>query len=499
MNRAPAADPRDASLAHAPAPPGGLVLQFGHGVFLRGHIDWMLQQSRERDLWSGRVLGVKLRASSGPFPLASHPAYPMTVRGMSGGKAVEASSDIDVVEGWCDPHTAGGWREFLATAREPQVDAIMSNSTEAGITYVAISNRPTDECPPSFPAKLAAWLAARHEASLDGGGGIVSVLPLELIEDNGGALRQIVRRHANDWQLGAEFEIWLDACVEFRSTLVDRIVTKPAPDEDPLLVIAEPYHLLAVQAAAPPSRAAAGARKKRAREENDDDDGGGSGGGGGELERRLRLRRAGLNVVYTHHLDELRTRKVRLLNGAHHTLVFLGLRAGLGNVRECVEHPILGERLLEHVLRHEVIPTLSPAPAGATAPGGSGGSGDVDEAAHRAELDGYVSSVLERFRNPFLDHRLTSIALNSAAKVQTRLLPTIADYAAAHRGRLPPGLTLAVAAFLAHTDPLIDGCDASVVRAACSKVAGLQEELERLVTALKERDVAQMMDEAAVG
>ena len=512
--------------------PAGLVVQFGHGVFMRGHIDWMLQRSRDAGLWAGKVVGVKLTSRGGIGPLGAAPAYPLAVRGARGGARIDEASEVDIVERWLNPHDndakggGGGLAALLATATAPHVAAVVSNSTEAGIAYTAAPS-PFDRrgvakrCPESFPAKLTLWLATRFGAGAGGagaGGAKLTILPLELVEDAAAKLRGIVLRHANDWRLddhaalhagalaasstfgydtaggATAFEAWLAEHVEFRSTLVDRIVTKPDDADDPRLVVVEPYHLLVVEE--PPAAAAAAAHAATATAT--------ATASGGELERQLRLKAAGLNVVYARDGDlaRWRTRKVRLLNGAHHALVFLGLRLGLGNVRECMAHAALGS-FVRHVLAREVAPALDGADLAARA------------AAEQAEVDGYVATVLERFANPFLDHRLASIALNSAAKARVRLLPAIGDYQArAHaqqeassssveggagrseqgasvaRGRgaaLPPGLVLALAAFFAYDGPPLAGCDAEPTRAeACAEVAGLNEALERATAALRD-------------
>ncbi|MEE2712714.1 MAG: tagaturonate reductase [Planctomycetota bacterium] len=391
------------------------ILQFGTGVFLRGHFDWMLQRARDAGCWDGSVIGVKL-TSRGELALAGHPSYPFTSRGLVDGVSLEEHSKVSVVESWLHPYES--WSVVLGTARLLSLDVVVSNSTEAGIAYAQAP--PPGTCPDPFPAKLLAWLHMRFEAHPNRE---VTVLPLELVDDNGARLREVVERYVDDWCLGAAFGVWLRDRVTFRSTLVDRIVTKPGPGDDPLLVIAEPYHLLAI--------------------EGDD-----------SLEERLPLRASGLNVAYTDDLDSYRTRKVRVLNGSHHVMVFLGLMSGKGNVKECMDDPTVSG-FLERVILGEVIPTIDGADG---------------------ELRAYAETTFDRFRNPHLDHRLSAIALNSCAKVQVRLLPTIKDVVAAG-GAVPEGLALAVAAYCAY-DHEGDGCEVEPVRAACAEVPGLAAAIE---------------------
>jgi len=397
------------------------VLQFGTGVFVRGFFDWMLQEARNADKWQGSVIGVKL-TPDGALPQSCSHTHIM--RGMQNGCQIEKHSVLSVVDKYLNPYRENDLTELLASASIPGLDIVVSNSTEAGICYSATPRPEAGSCPASFPAKLLMWLHARFQADPKLG---VTVLPLELIEDNGVKLKDIVKRHAEDWALGSDFGNWLEQHCDFRSTLVDRIVTKPGAQEDPMMTISEPYHLLAVS-------------------------------GDASLEERLPLLASGLNVIYTTDLDEYRTRKVRVLNGAHHVITFLGLAMGKVNVLDCVDDAVLGE-FLEGVLLREVLPTL----------GSSKG------------LEEYVATVLERFRNPWLDHRLEAIAMNSASKVLVRLLPSISDYVRQF-DKMPVGLVLAVAAFLAYEGP-VKGCEKEPVLEACS--AELKEAAQNAATQLK--------------
>ena len=500
-----------------------LALVFGTGVFIRGYMGWFLQHAVDKQTWRGNAIGIKLTRG---MPLGSGfiegRSYPLIVRGIREGKQIDESSEVSVIKRWIDPHTANGYADLLATARHHVVDLIVSNATEAGLCYVPTPRPTNGYCPDSYPAKLTAWLAERfatvHERPVPPGQAPgrehITVLPLELVVDAGRRLADLVRQHADCWELGPAFTEWLDAHVSFRSALVDRIVTKPGHEDDPMLVVAEPYQLLCVEAEEESSEkmdGPSGAERQHSGEVHEIKrqrracsgstgssnacHGGGGGGGGGEggggggggegggtFERKLGFRRAGLNVVYTRDLAAWRVRKVRVLNGAHHTLCFLGMRLQLTNVRDCMEHATLGP-FVRHVLKKEVLPTL-----------------DGDE----TELEAYAEAVLERFTNPFLDHRLASIGLNSSAKVRERLIPTIADFmrrqvrlqpldpdpstaaSSPEGGAPPPGLTLALAAFLAHEAPPLDGCEPADVRTEVAKsVPGLSPALEAAVKALQ--------------
>lgn len=377
------------------------VAQFGTGVFLRGHFDWMVQGLNQRGAFCGGIAVVKLTAQG---DLASFErqqgAYVHVLRGGSEACPEVSAGVIDCIRAWIDPRLE--WQRFAALARQDSLRFVVSNATEAGIVYRP-SPPPSAGCPESFPARLAAFLDERRRAYPDGGGGLV-VLPLELIADNGPVLRDLVLRHARDWRLDAGFARFVQGECRFVSTLVDRIVAAPRDEDraqllrefevdDALLNASEPYHFLGLETDA-------------------------------ALERELPLLEHGFEVVYTADLAPYRLRKVRILNGGHAAMIFTGLLDGLELVQQAMAQPLHAD-FLEQALLMEVVPTL-PLP--------------------RADLERYVQQILRRFRNPFLRHRMLDIRLNSLAKVKVRLLPTLVD---ARRMGLPtPRLTLSFAAFL---------------------------------------------------
>jgi tagaturonate reductase len=282
---------------------------------------------------------------------------------------------------------------------------VVSNTTEAGIAYLD-EPRPAGRCPASFPAKVAALLAERF-SRLDGdpSKGLV-FLPCELIDRNGDQLRSCVLRHAAAWDLSREFVRWVMENNRFLNTLVDRIVpgypheeiptlTEQLGYEDRLLTTGEIFHVWVIE-------------------------------GDEEVAKELPLTQAGLNVIWTPDLQPFRTRKVRILNGAHTMMALAAYLAGLDTVRECVEDPVLG-RYVRRGVFDEILPLL-------TLP--------VEETRAFAE------EVMERLANPFIKHNLISIALNSVSKYRVRVLPSLLEYHAANR-RLPSALTFSLAALLA--------------------------------------------------
>ena len=276
------------------------------------------------------------------------------------------------------------------------------------------SDRP-DMCPPSsYPAKLALFLHKRFAAGLPG----LVIMPCELIENNAGTLQKILLQYAEDWGYEPEFSTWLLSSCSFVSTLVDRIVTGFPRDpelkaaltekighEDALMDIIEPYHLLVLE---PVSEDKAKAIQA--------------------LKQILPFTEAGLNVVWTEDLTPYRTRKVRILNGAHTSTSLAARLAGLTTVEDFMKDPDFSAFLAKE-LHEEILPTID-LPA--------------------EELKSYTDAVMERFLNPYLNHQLSSIALNSVSKWKSRLLPTLKDITP----EKAPCICFSLAALLARHRPL---------------------------------------------
>ncbi|MES2581854.1 MAG: tagaturonate reductase [Pseudomonadota bacterium] len=378
------------------------VLQFGQGNFLRGFVEWQLDVLNER---SGRDFGVVIvrptSRSKAPLLDTQGGCYTTVLRGIDTQGVVQTEvRRIGCVQRELDLaiHIA----DYLALARNPDIRFVVSNTTEAGIVVNA-TDRYADQPPQSFPAKLTRWL---HERFLHFQGesakGIV-LLPCELIEANGPALRSAVLHFCALWQLAPEFQVWLDQSCHFCSTLVDRIVTGYPDDEittlqselgylDDFLVTGELYHYWAIEAPA-------------------------------SVALELPLHRAGLNVEWVTDLAPIRLRKVAILNGAHTLLAAVGLLAGVHTVRDAVSDPDIGV-FLRAALWDEIIPAL-PFP--------------------QDESRAFADDVLRRFGNPYIQHQLTAIALNMESKCLARLLPQIQRFHQT-QGFFPPRLVLVLAA-----------------------------------------------------
>ncbi len=349
------------------------VIQFGEGGFLRGFVDWMLQKVNENSDFDGSVVVVQpIEQGMCDMLSAQDCVYTQVIRGIEGVD----TTVVDVISRCVKPYE--DFEAYLALAEQPEMRFIVSNTTESGIVFSA-EDKITDAPPKSFPAKLTLLLKKRFELGLPG----FIFLPCELIDRNGDNLKKCVLQYADLWNLGDGFKNWIENDNIFTNTLVDRINTGyPRGEdlglgyEDNMVNTAEFFHLWVI--------------------ETDYD-----------LDREIPFSKTDLNVIITSDkLEMYRTRKVRILNGAHTSLVPYALLSGLDTVKSCLDDSVMSEHLKKCIF-DEIIPTL-----------------DLPE----DELISYANSVVERFSNPYIKHYLSAIALNSVSKFKVRVLPSILEY-----------------------------------------------------------------------
>lgn len=381
------------------------IVQFGGGNLLRGFVDWVVDAlNDETDFNSGVAL---VKATPGRYEAldAQDGLFTTWLHGVQDGQFLEQTRLISAVNRTVYPYQ--DFAAYLALARQPEIRFIFSNTTESGIVFSA-EDAFGDEPPGTFPAKLTRFLYERYRHFVGAADKGCIIIPTELIEDNGGRLRELILEYAALWSLEPGFARWVQARNLFCNTLVDRIIPGfPEAEaericaqlgyEDRLLVAGEIYHSWIIEA--PPSLLA---------------------------EFPLDQARTPLNVKIVADAAPYRTIKVRLLNGAHTSMAPLGILLGIESVREAMEHEALG-RFVQELIYDEVIPSVSDVP--------------------RAELESFARDVFDRFLNPRIHHRLETISLNSSAKVKERILPSLLGYLEA-TGRLPSRLVIALAAFI---------------------------------------------------
>ena len=365
------------------------VIQFGEGGFLRGFADWMIQKMTDCGAFEGKVVVVQPIEQGMCDRLSAQGCkYTHIIRGSEG---VETSV-IDVISRCVKPYE--DFESYLALADIPSMRFIISNTTESGIVFN--ENDTVDKAPAvSFPAKLTMLLKRRFDKGLNG----FIVLPCELIDRNGDNLKKCILAYADLFGFGEDFKAWVESENVFTNTLVDRINTGyPKGEElnlgyeDNMVNTSEYFHLWVIETEY-------------------------------DIEKELPFSKANLNVIVTKDkLEMYRTRKVRILNGAHTSLVPYALLSGLDTVKSCMDDETMREHIRKCVF-DEIIPTL-----------------DLP----RDELVDYANNVLIRFSNPYIKHYLSSIALNSVSKFKVRVLPSILEYNKRFN-KLPPTLTFAFA------------------------------------------------------
>ena len=349
------------------------VIQFGEGGFLRGFVDWMLQKVNEASNFNGNVVVVQpIEQGMCDLLSAQNCVYTHVIRGVEGVD----TTVVDVISRCVKPYE--DFDAYLALAENPDFRFVVSNTTESGIVF-SNEDKITDAPPKTFPAKVTLLLKRRFDLGLAG----FIFLPCELIDRNGDNLKKCILKYAELWELGEDFCAWVENENVFTNTLVDRINTGyPRGEdlglgyEDNMLNTSEFFHLWVIET------------------EHD-------------LESEIPFASAGLNVIVTKDkLEMYRTRKVRILNGAHTSLVPYAMLEGFDTVKSCIDD----ERMCAHLRKcvfDEICPTL-----------------DLP----KDELLAYANSVVERFGNPYIKHYLSAISLNSVSKFKVRVLPSILEY-----------------------------------------------------------------------
>ncbi|MDY0287850.1 MAG: tagaturonate reductase [Sphaerochaeta sp.] len=383
------------------------VLQYGEGNFLRAFADWMVDILNEKTDFNGNVVIVQpLEQGLGDMLNEQKGLYTTVLRGVQGGKTVEEYRTINSVEACLNPYREDDYLTYMKLAESEELRFVFSNTTEAGIAYHA-GDKLEDKPQSSFPAKICAFLYKRFQAFKgDNTKGLI-IIPCELIDKNGDNLKRIVKQYASEWNLEDAFTSWLDEACDFCNSLVDRIVPGyPRAEaeelceklgyQDNLLVSAEIFHLWVIEC------------HKAFHEEE------------------LPFAKAGLNVIWTDDMSFYRTRKVRILNGAHTLTVLAAYLAGLDTVQQCIADKALVYPFMRKGIFDEIIPSMD-------------GSKEM--------LEAYAADVLERFENPFNPHQLLSISLNSVSKFKTRDLPSLLGYYEKYK-ELPNCLVFSLAALI---------------------------------------------------
>ncbi|MDY4213467.1 MAG: tagaturonate reductase [Eubacteriales bacterium] len=372
------------------------IIQFGEGGFLRAFVDWIVQLTDEKTDFDASVVVVQpIEKGMCDMLEKQNCVYTLIMRGLKDGVPTVDKKVIDCISRTVQPYR--DFDEYLKLAENSDFRFVVSNTTESGIAFND-SDRPDNAPNITFPAKVTMLLKKRFDLGLNG----FIFLPCELIEKNGQTLKKYVLEYAKLWNLGTDFEKWVGNKNIFCNTLVDRIVTGYPRDEkidlgyeDNMLDTSEIFHLWVIEA-------------------KDDEQ--------KILKNEFPFEKAELNIIVTDNLDRYRTRKVRILNGAHTSMIPYALLSKIETVGECMKDEKMS-RFVKECVFDEIIPTL-----------------DLPT----DELIDYANNVFERFSNPYIKHMCSSIALNSVSKFKVRVLPSITEYIK-RKGEMPKRLLFSFA------------------------------------------------------
>jgi len=380
------------------------VLQFGEGNFLRAFVNYWFDISNERAGWNGKCCLVQpIAPGLANLINEQEGLYTLYLRGTENGQKVDRKRVISSVSRCLNPYEAKGFEEMMKVAVSDDLEYIVSNTTEAGIVYDPACG-PDDMPCSSFPGKLTQVLYKRWQAGKSG----LVILSCELIDNNGKELLKCVNQYFNQWGLDQDFRDYVNQKCTFCSTLVDRIVPGRIRDAaevarleaengyaDPLTDVGEVFGVWNIE-------------------------------GPAWLEEQLPFKRAGVNCPVVPDVTPYKKRKVRILNGAHTGFVLGAYLGGYDIVRDCM-HDDAVRGYMNKMLFDEILPIL-PLP--------------------KEDVEGFAAAVQDRFNNPFINHELLSISLNSTSKWRARNMPSFLEYIEKY-GKLPTCLTMSFAAYIA--------------------------------------------------
>ena len=410
-------------LEHAPEK----VLQFGEGNFLPAFVDYWFDLANEKAGWNGKcVLVQPIAPGLAKMINAQDGLYTLYLRGSENGRKVDDKRVISSVSRCLNPYEKEDYEAMMEVAASDELEIIVSNTTEAGIVYDPACQQ--GDCPPSsFPAKLTQVLYHRYQAGKPG----ILMLACELIDDNGKQLLKCVNQYIDQWGLEDGFKKYVNEDCTFCGSLVDRIVPGRIRDPkevaeleekngyaDPLTDVGEVFGVWVIE-------------------------------GDPKLNDVLPFRKAGLedHVFVTPDMSPYKKRKVRILNGAHTGFVLGAYLAGFDIVRDCMHDDTI-LKYMNKMLLDEVVPILP-----------------LD----KEDCKKFAAAVQDRFNNPFVNHELMSISLNSTSKWRARNMPSFLEYIE-QNGTLPACLTMSFAAYIAfYSNDVQELTDAGLV---CKRAKG---------------------------
>ncbi len=364
------------------------VLQFGTGVLLRGLCDYFIDKANKQGIFNGSVVVVKSTSSEGADAFATQDnLYTHFIRGVEDGQTKE---DVIVNESISRVISANDhWADILQCAANPEMQLIISNTTEVGIAYH--EENVLEGTPVSFPGKLLAFLFERYKAFNGSDDAGMVIIPTELVTDNATKLKAILLQLAAFNQLDETFVQWLQNANEFCNSLVDRIVPGKLFGEekinaeqqlgytDELMIMSEVYRLWAIETSSAKAKAV------------------------------LSFSQADEGVVLADDIYKFRELKLRLLNGTHTYICGLAILVGFETVKDAM-HKAFFRSFVTELMLNETCNAIT------------------DERVSYEEAKAFSLKVIDRFSNPFIEHKWLSIALQYTSKMQLRNVPVLLKY-----------------------------------------------------------------------
>lgn len=392
------------------------VIQFGTGVLLRGLPDYFIDKANQKGIFNGRILVVKSTSKGGADAFSKQDnLYTLCVKGIEDGLNVEENSINASISRVLS--ASQDWAEILKAAHQPEMQIVISNTTEVGI--VKSEDKITDTPPQSYPGKLLAFLHERYKAFNGSAESGMVIVPTELISDNADKLKDILLDLAIQNKLGWDFEQWLKSANHFCKTLVDRIVPGKLPEaeqkqieaelgySDELMIMAEPFRLWAIESSSE------------------------------KVKEVLSFAAADKGIFIVPSIDKFKELKLRLLNGTHTITCGLAILAGFNTVKEAMADQDFSNHILK-LIQEEIAPAV------------------VNEDITYEEALSFAKSVIDRFSNPSLEHQWKAITLNYTSKLQMRNMPLIRKYYAL-KNDVPQLTALGVAAYIVFMNVNKDG------------------------------------------
>jgi len=379
------------------------IVQFGGGNFMRGFTDYVIDKLNKEAGFNAGIVNIQPTPNGSVYKLEEQDnLYTLFTRGIKKDEIIDEKQVISAIQKSINPYT--NYDEFLALAKEEELEFVFSNTTETGIAYDETET--SYEGPhKNFPAKVAVLLYERFRHFNGAADKGLRMIPCELIEDNAFVLRDIILKYAQLWNLENSFAEWIIQHNYFHNTLVDRIVPGYPKDdadayedqldyEDQMMVVSECFLLFVIQEA-------------------------------GNLNERIPFNKINEQILVVDDIQPYRLRKVRILNGGHTLMLAPAILSGKELVKEAIDDHFIGTFLSDSIF-NEVNQTLG---------------------LNENELKDFAEEVFDRFRNPFIKHHLASIALYFVSKFKVRVLPSLLTYVEKNN-KLPLNLTFSLASLI---------------------------------------------------